>query len=158
MNFRSTTLQLLDMTNLFDVDLSFNGLAVIPRQISHLTKLRVLNVKDNLLNNVPIELSYCEELHTLNLDRNKMIDVVPNICAISQASQSLAPLTKRAIVSLAYIHIMLMIMPSETEPERQSQRESARERERERERENPRCVRERSTNALGVRNSSRFSQ
>jgi Leucine-rich repeat (LRR) protein len=53
-------MQLLDMTNLYDVDLSFNNLAVVPRQIARLSKLRVLNLKDNLLNNVPIELSHCQ--------------------------------------------------------------------------------------------------
>ena len=99
----SIPLQILQTQNVVElthVDFSDNDLATVPRQISLLTKLKVLSLRDNLLSSVPIEISACPVLHTLNLDRNRFQDIVPNICEISQLE--VLTISENKIVMLPY--------------------------------------------------------
>jgi len=65
------------------LNLSFNALEAVPRQIAQLDILTNLDLRDNLLSDLPIDIGLCTALHTLHLDRNKFEDIPENLCNLA---------------------------------------------------------------------------
>lgn len=93
-------LQVAGVSGMVELDLSSNGIELLPRQLGKLQLLQVLDVRDNRLTDVPVELSACSSLHSLHLDRNNFTEV-PNHLSPFVLSHSLLCFPLRPVCSVS---------------------------------------------------------
>ncbi|CAF0824220.1 unnamed protein product [Brachionus calyciflorus] len=73
-----------NLPNLKEVDLSSNGLSIIPDTIYKIKTLRRLDFSDNNLTEVSNMIGDLDELVTLNLSRNKLMSLPSAICKLAR--------------------------------------------------------------------------
>lgn len=79
--------QILDFTNLRELDLSKNRLKIIPPQIGGLSNLEVLNLDRNRLESLPEEIGLLHNLRYLKLSRNRLYSLPIGIGDLSNLKE-----------------------------------------------------------------------
>ncbi|CAA9999620.1 unnamed protein product [Nesidiocoris tenuis] len=71
------------LTNLTDVDLSYNGLPKVPDALFTLPSLKRLNLSNNEISELSLAVDVWQKLETLNLCSNKLTSLPSSICKVS---------------------------------------------------------------------------
>ena len=72
-NLTEFPMEILDLADTLEIlDLSFNSLSSLPKEISRLTKLKIAFFSNNLFTAVPSELKECRNLYMLGFKANKI--------------------------------------------------------------------------------------
>jgi len=75
-------LEIGKLGNMKDLELGFNNLTTLPKEIWNLTNLVELDLNDNNINNIPYEIGYLVNLKILDLDYNNINTIPAEICDI----------------------------------------------------------------------------
>lgn len=82
-NNNNMPINLGDLTNLVELNLSFNQLVKVPDDLTCLKELKRLNLSENLIENMPNEFGHWwPQLETLNLSSNKLETIPPSLCQL----------------------------------------------------------------------------